>query len=81
MIINNEPGYYYVSVIRDSRKVLALGPFADHQTAIGKIDAVQAFCCEHDPRAWFDAYGTARYNGDDAPSGKLNNALQSLLIP
>nr|CAB4128854.1 hypothetical protein UFOVP114_92 [uncultured Caudovirales phage] len=74
--VNAEPGAYYVSVRRGTRDSLALGPFPMHQQALDRVDDVRAFCENHDPAAYWDAYGTCRWRAPEpAPAGKLNHWL------
>ena len=56
--VNPEPGYYYVSFRSDSRTVLALGPFAQHQQALDYFDAVKALVEQRDPWSHFYQFGT-----------------------
>ena len=51
--------HFYVSAIDGSRKYLVAGPYADHATALARVDAVRGRADEINPRAWFMAWGTA----------------------
>ena len=55
---------FYVSAIDGSRRYLISGPYADHATALARVDAVRKLAEERDGRACFMAWGTA---GSDKP--------------
>lgn len=76
------PGHYYASIMKPgtTQYVLALGPFAQHQSALDQVDAVNRKACELDPRAHWYAYGTCRLPIEDAaPAGKLNTHMPEAL--
>jgi hypothetical protein len=50
---------FYVSAIDGDRKFLVAGPYGTHNEALAMVAAVNAFACDHDPRACFMAWGTA----------------------
>lgn len=72
---------YYVTMVRDPgprQKIAWLaGPFDDHETALGHVDAARTKANEVDPRAAFDAFGTSSFEADDGkhPPGRLNDLL------
>lgn len=73
------PGPYYVSVTRDRRYALALGPFETHAGALEWVDAVRRLAHELEPRTWFDGFGTCRLDdvdAADAPAGRLNDRAE-----
>lgn len=67
---------FYVSIMDGSRKCLAAGPFADHQDALEAVDVVREYVMEHDFKAAFYTFGTAGFEGDNPPQGKLNSVLE-----
>lgn len=67
---------YYVTVIRDDRIGWLLGPFDDHDKAIGLIDVVRELACKIDCWCDFDMFGTASITSEkELPKGKLNNFI------
>ena len=68
-------GGYYVSLKRDRRVGLLLGPFETHAEALAHARDAFAKACDVDPWAAFDAVGTVRMrDGYDRP-GVLNGLL------
>ena len=53
--------FFYVSAIAGRRRYLIAGPYADHATAKGRVEAVLAHAHKVDRsgRAWFMGWGTA----------------------
>lgn len=71
---DTQPGEYYVTVVDGPRASRLLGPFTnDHRAALGMVDAVRAKAEECDPRAFWYAYGTARFPLGDNRPGVLNS--------
>ena len=66
---DSKPGFYYVSVVRDSGDYRLLrGPFVnDHAGALAAVDAARFRAYDLDPRAQWYAYGTARLDTDAGP--------------
>lgn len=71
------PGFYYVSVLRDSRDAqpdyrLLLGPFVnDHAGALAAVEGARLRAMQFDARAQWYAYGTCRCASNQGP-GILN---------
>jgi len=70
-----EPGNYYVSVVDSGRTGLLLGPFTQHVTALGWVDACRAHAEQVDHWAAFYAFGTVRMADDFTRPGLFNPAL------
>ena len=65
---------YYVSVIdpeNPQRFGLLLGPFADHDQALARVDDVRQKASEVNAWGWFYAYGTCK--SEATAPGKLND--------
>jgi hypothetical protein len=72
------PGNYYVTAIDGDRWVPLLGPFVnDHRGALDAVEVVRNKACSLDPRAWWYAFGTARWEKSDP--GRLNDVLANAL--
>lgn len=76
---------YYVTMLRETRDGLKtawlLGPYEDHETALGLVHTARELAEEVDPRCAWDAFGTASISRDcegleSFPKGKLNAALE-----
>ena len=66
------PGPYYVSAISAAgRTFLMAGPYELHGAALADVDRALNIAYEHDVRAWFMAWGTARVDGCER-RGRLN---------
>jgi hypothetical protein len=69
---------YYVSVDDDGRKLLALGPFQEHDEALASVDDVRrevnANWSPGGRAAWY-GYGTAVVKYGPFKLGKLNDVL------
>lgn len=73
---------FYVTIRRDSRRGILLGPFSDHQAALDQVDAARELAIKHvDRMACFDEYGTMRLgrpaeghplHDRPLPAGRLN---------
>jgi hypothetical protein len=64
----------YVSVVdpdNTKRYGLLLGPFVEHDQALGFVDEVRNKASEVNPRGWFYAYGTCK--AETQTPGKLND--------
>lgn len=57
--IHTDKAFYYVSAIDGAKRYLLAGPYTAHETALARVDAVNAYACANDPRAHFMAWGTA----------------------
>lgn len=62
---------FYVSMIRDSRVALLLGPFANHQDALDRVNDARILPREADPFTDFDSFGTVGIENYSKP-GTLN---------
>ncbi|MGF7178388.1 hypothetical protein [Azospirillum doebereinerae] len=72
---DSRPGFYYVSIVRDSRVGLLAGPFIDdHAAALAWVERARAEAERCDPFAVFDAFGTVRLTSSAKP-GVLNSIL------
>lgn len=49
---------FYVSIDRDGRKGILLGPYETHQEALDNVDRGNRLACAADSWAEFDAFGT-----------------------
>lgn len=70
----NEGGYY-VSLKRDRRVALLLGPFDTHAEALERVGEAFRKAGEVDPWAAFDAVGTVRMRDGYRAPGVLNRFL------
>lgn len=66
---------FYVTCIRGDRVGWLYGPCGSHSDAIGMIDACRIKAREIDPWTDFDAFGTAKLERQNLPSGRLNQFL------
>ena len=66
---------YYVTVIDGSRWAPVVGPFAEHEQALAKVDAAREATYKQDPKSWFYAYGTAKLPEEYTKPGSLNTAV------
>ena len=67
-------GGYYVSILRDGRRMgLLLGPFETHGEALGQVRAARVLAERVDPWAAFDAIGTVRMRDGYQAPGVLNS--------
>ena len=70
---------FYVTMIREpgpnQRVAWLAGPFATHEEALAQVGPARAKANEVDPRAAFDAFGTASFEADEHKPCKLNAAL------
>jgi len=64
-------GAYYVSAIDGPRTYLMAGPYDQHADALANVDRALSAANDIDPRAWFMAWGTVRYD-EPQGSGRLN---------
>jgi len=66
---DNKPGFYYVSVARDSGDWRPLrGPFVnDHKAALDAVFAARYRAYDLDPRAQWYSFGTVRSDVDLGP--------------
>ena len=69
---------FYVSVLDGPRYGLLLGPFAKHEDALERVEAVREKANEMDPRAWFYAFGTCKAKG--AEPGRLNSLFPDVFL-
>lgn len=70
---DTKPGEYYVTAADGGRMWRFLGPFTDnHRAALDMVDAVRTKASDLDPRAFWCAYGTARFESGDNRPGTLN---------
>lgn len=70
---DTKPGEYYVTAADGGKAWRFLGPFTnDHQAALDMVEAVRTKAEELDPRAFWCAYGTARFELGDNRPGTLN---------
>lgn len=77
-----EPGHYYVTLRRDARWALLLGPYPTHREALERVPDGRRLAEAADPWTAFDAVGTAALRPDAdgrLPAGKLNAALAAEL--
>lgn len=58
-----------------------VGPFSDHATALAYVDIAFHVADQHDPRAWFMAWGTSRYRLTDPPRKGSMNAMLGVSDP
>jgi len=58
MAENEEPRFFYVSMIRGGRTALLAGPFDTHQEALDFVSAARDKATDIDPWACFDLFGT-----------------------
>ena len=65
-------GGYYVSLKRDRRVALLLGPFDTHAEALARVRDAFAKACDVDPWAAFDAVGTVRMRDGYRAPGVLS---------
>jgi hypothetical protein len=74
---DNREGDYFVSVKDDEKGkyILALGPFKSHEKALSKVADVEKYLFDHDPRAPWYAYGTARQDKGSGSKGVLNDKM------
>lgn len=68
-------GGYYVSLKRDRRVGLLLGPFETHTEALARVREAFSKACDVDPWAAFDAVGTVRMRDAYDRPGVLNGLL------
>lgn len=67
---------YYVTIAREGRGVSKLaGPFDTHDEAKAHVDHAREEAVKVDPRAHFDAFGTAGVEADEHKPGVLNERL------
>ena len=69
---------FYCTVKRGEKTAWLLGPFTEHETALGATREAFEAGCDIDPRMVFDAYGTAAITREGVeisrlPAGKLNH--------
>ena len=64
------PGRYYVTAIDIARASVfyMAGPYATHAEALANVRPALTLADKHDPRAWFMAWGTARFTDDSKPA-------------
>jgi hypothetical protein len=68
---DTKPGPYYVTARDAGRYHVMAGPYADHAAALADVQRARDIAYEHDGRAWFMAWGTARIEDSDR-IGTLN---------
>lgn len=68
---DTKPGPYYVSAMDHGKTWLMAGPYDTHHQALADVDRARDIATEHDPRAWWKAWGTVRIEGS-AQIGALN---------
>jgi hypothetical protein len=75
---DTKPGNYYVTVKRDDGAYGRLfGPFEnDHARALELVNLGRRLAEEVDPRAFFYAYGTARFPLDYTKPGVFNDRIK-----
>lgn len=71
LVLDDRPGFYYVSVIDGGRAARLRGPFGTHGEAADAVGAAKEELIARDPRAHFFAYGTCRAE-EDLGSGYLD---------
>jgi len=54
-------GEFYVTTVDAGRVGFLLGPYATHADALANVERGNRLAHEADPRAWFYAFGTARW--------------------
>lgn len=64
---------FYASVRDGVRTGFLLGPYDDHEEALGAVDKARTLAARVDDRAHFYAFGTARVEADRLPTGRLNH--------
>lgn len=77
---------FYCTVKRGERTAWLLGPFAEHETALGATREAYEAGCEIDPRMVFDDFGTSAITRAGAeitelPPGKLNHLFPKFFAP
>jgi len=60
---DTKPGPYYVSAMEGNKTWLMAGPYATHRQALQDVQKARDIATEHDPRAWWKAWGTVRVEG------------------
>ncbi|MFQ5622434.1 MAG: hypothetical protein ACE5FS_03460 [Paracoccaceae bacterium] len=70
------PGNYYITIVRGHDYRCLAGPFRDdHAGALALVGKARDIACALDPRAHFDAFGTARLPDGYTRPGILNPQL------
>jgi hypothetical protein len=70
-----EGGRYFVTAIDGPSWFPMSGPYTTHQAALADVDRALKIANEHDGRAWFMRWGTARLPDDSKiTTGSLNKA-------
>lgn len=78
---DTQPGPYYVTAKRDTRTAFVSGPYDTHAEALALVDKARSIAADLDPRAWWDAFGTARLHDLIAyPQGMLQKWGYSLTL-
>lgn len=66
------PGRYYVTCVDGPDYWKMSGPYASHEAALADVDRAMTIANDHDGRAWFMSWGTARCGDDCQDVGNLN---------
>lgn len=70
---DTKPGNYYVTAIDGGKTAILVGPFPNnHQAALDKVDIASDYAQKLDDRAYFWAFGTARFPLEFTKPGILN---------
>jgi len=75
LLVDPQPGNYYVSVKDGQRVGLLAGPFKTHAEALAMADRAKAKANEVNPWSAFMAFGTLRMKDDYDKPGVLNALL------
>jgi hypothetical protein len=67
---------FYVTVRRNSRSALLLGPFDTHDEALERVELGRRLAFEVDSFTAFDSFGTAKVTGSDHKPGLLNELAE-----
>ena len=59
--------HYYVTIRRGERYGYLKGPYTTHEEALAEVKDGKARAEKQDAFACFDAFGTAKYTGDNPP--------------
>jgi hypothetical protein len=60
-------GFFYVTAVDGSRVARIMGPFDTHERALAEVGICMDLMDRLDPRGWFWAWGTTRYETDRGP--------------
>lgn len=75
-----EPGSYYVTCVDGKWFWKMSGPYPNHAAAIADVEKACRIASDHNDRAWFMAWGTARMKDGTTEPGNLQKA-GLLVIP